>query len=140
MSTTLYPGDHRGRRVIGWKIASLLLICLLLAMVFNVAQYLLHIPTQMQHGILNPSLILLSEMILLGAILVASAWTVRFLDDRPLSTVGVPFSRSWLRQTGIGLLVSSIPPVLFLVTGYKLGSTQVERIGFAWSIGATSIV
>ena len=116
------------RRGVGWKIASLLLIYLLLAIFANVAWHLLHIPPQMQHGILNPGLMLLSGMILLGAILVASAWTVHFFDHRPLSTVGVPLSRPWVRQTLIGLLAGSIPPVLFFVALYKLGSAQVERV------------
>jgi len=122
--------DHHGvkRRGVGWKIASLLLIYLLLASFFNVAWHLLRIPPQMQHGILNPGLMLLSGMILLGAILVASVWTLRFFDHRPLSTVGVPLSRPWVWQTLIGLLTGSIPPVLFFVAAYKLGSAQVERV------------
>ncbi len=123
--------DHHEvrRRGVGWKIASLLSIYLLLAIFFNVAWHLLHIPPQMQHGILNPGLMLLSGVILLGAILVASVGTVHFLDHRPLSTVGVPLSgSSWVRQTVIGLLAGSVPPVLFLVVAYKLGSAHVERV------------
>ena len=67
-------------RGVGWKIASLLLIYLLLAAFFNIAwRFLLHLPPQMQHGILNPGLMLLTGVILLGSILAASAWTAHFL-------------------------------------------------------------
>jgi uncharacterized protein len=121
-----HPKDRR--RGVGMKIASLLSIYVLLALFFNVAWHVLHIPPQMQHGILNPGLMLLSGLILLGSILVASAWTLKFLDHRPLSTVGVPLSRPWLRQTLIGLLAGFLPPVLFFVAAYELGCAQVERL------------
>ena len=116
-------------RGVGWKITSLLLIYLLLAAFFNIAwRFLLHLPPQMQHGILNPGLMLLTGMILLGSILAASAWTAHFFDHRSLSTVGVPLSRPWLRQTLVGLVVGSIPPILFFLAAYKLGNAQVSRV------------
>jgi membrane protease YdiL (CAAX protease family) len=122
-------GHHEiKRRGAGWKIASLLSIYLLLAIFSTVAWQLLHIPPQMQHGILNPVLMLLSGMILLGAILAASAWTVHFFDHRPLSTVGVPLSRPWVRQTLIGLLAGTITPLMFYVAAYKLGNAQVKHV------------
>lgn len=109
------------------KIASLLLIYLLLALGANIAWRLLHLPPQMHYGILNPPLMLLSGVILLGAILIASAWSVRSLDHRPLSTVGIPLSGPWLRQSLIGLLIGSLPPTIFFLIAYKLGSAQVTR-------------
>jgi uncharacterized protein len=122
--------DHREvkRRGVGWKIASLLLIYLLLVTMFNVAWRLLHIPPQMQRGVVSPSLMLLSGMILLGAILVASISTLHYFDSRPLSTVGVPFSGPWVRQNLIGLLCGSIPPILFVAVAYKLGCARAERL------------
>jgi membrane protease YdiL (CAAX protease family) len=122
--------DHREvkRRGVGWKIASLLLIYLLLVTVFNVVWHLLHIPPQMERGVLNPKLMLLSGMILLGAILVASIWTLHYFDSRPLSTVGVPFSGPWIRQNLIGLLCGSLSPVLFVVITYRLGFAKAERV------------
>jgi len=117
------------RRGIGWKITSLLLIYLLLAAFFNIAwRLVLHLPPQMHNGILNPGLMVLTGIILLGSILAASAWTLRLFDHRPLSTVGVPLSPPWLRQTLIGLLVGSIPPTLFFLAAYKLGNAQVSRV------------
>ncbi len=114
---------------VGWKITSLLLIYLLLAAFFNIAwRFLLHLPPQMQHGILNPGLMLLSGILLLACILAASAWTVHFFDHRSLGTVGVPLSPPWLRQTLIGLLVGSIPPILFFLAAYKLGNAQIARL------------
>jgi hypothetical protein len=110
------------------KIASLLLIYLLIALGSNLAWRFLHLPPQMRYGILNPPLMLLSGIILLAAILIASGWTVRSLDHRPLSTIGIPLSSPWLRQSLIGLLVGSIPPVIFFLAAYKLGSAQIERV------------
>jgi membrane protease YdiL (CAAX protease family) len=113
----------------GWKITSLLLIYLLLAAFFNIAwRLVLHLPPQMHNGIMNPGLMVLTGIILLGSILAASVWTLRFFDHRPLSTVGVPLSGPWLRQTLIGLLVGAIPPSVFFLAAYKLGSAQVERV------------
>ena len=40
----------------------------------------------------------------------------------------MPLSRPWLRQTLIGLLVGSIPPILFFLAAYKLGNAQVSRL------------
>src|SRR5689334_8285840 len=110
------------------KIASLLLIYLLIALGSNIAWRLLRLPPQMRYAILNPPLMLLSGVILLASILIASAWTVRSLDHRPLSTVGIPLSGPWLLQTLIGLLVGSIPPVIFFLAAYKLGSAHIERV------------
>ncbi len=116
-------------RALGWKIASLLLIYLLLAALANIAwRFVFHLPPQMQHGVLNPPLMLLTGVILLGSILAASAWTVNFFEHRTLSTVGVPVSGPWMRQTLIGLLVGSIPPIVFFLLAYKLGSAQVARV------------
>jgi membrane protease YdiL (CAAX protease family) len=63
-----------------------------------------------------------------GSILAASAWTVHFFDHRSLGTVGVPLSRPWLQETLIGLLVGSIPPLLFFLAAYKLDDAQVARV------------
>ena len=116
-------------RGVGWKIASLLLIYLLLAAFFNIVwRLVLHLPPQMHNGILNPGLMVLTGIILLGSILAASIWTLQLFDHRPLSTVGVPLSGPWLRQTLIGLLVGSIPPALFFLAAYKLGNAQVSRV------------
>jgi membrane protease YdiL (CAAX protease family) len=131
MNTTVNRTDLSSvkTRGVGWKITSLLLIYLLLAAFFNIAwRFLFHLPPQMQHGILNPVLMLLTGVILLGSILAASAWTVHFFDHRALSTVGVPLSGPWLRQALTGLLVGSIPPVLFFLVAYKSGNAQVARV------------
>jgi membrane protease YdiL (CAAX protease family) len=121
---------HRVKfRGFGWKFTSLLLIYLLLAAFFNIAwRFLFHLPPQMQHGILDPGLMLLTGIILLGSILAASARTVHFFDHRSLGTVGVPLSRPWLQETLIGLLVGSIPPLLFFLAAYKLDDAQVARV------------
>src|SRR5689334_7726529 len=97
------------------KIASLLLIYLALALSANIAWRLLHLPPQMRYGVLNPPLMLVSGVILLGSILIASAWSVHSLDHRPVSTVGIPLSGPWLQQTLIGLLIGSIPPTVFFL-------------------------
>ena len=112
------------------RIASLLLIYLLVVIIFNVAWRLLRIPPQMQHGVLNPVLMLLSGAILLGAILVASVCTLRFYEHREVGTLGLPFSGPWLQQTLIGLLSGSTLPALFFIAAYSLGITQVERLRF----------
>ena len=121
------PGRVK-KRGIGLKIATLLLIYLVLATIANVAWRLLHFPPQMQHGVLDPGLMLLSGVILLASILAAFALTLRLFEDRPLSSVGIPLSSPWLRETGIGLLVGSVPPVLFFLTAWKLGNVQVSRV------------
>ncbi len=131
MNTTVNRTDLPAvkARGVGWKIAALLLIYLFLAAFFNLAwRFLFHLPPQMQHGILNPGLMLLTGVILLGSILAASAWTVHFFDHRALSTVGVPLSGPWVRQALTGLLVGSIPPVLFFLAAYKSGNAQVARV------------
>lgn len=110
------------------KIATFLLIYLLLAVSSNIAWRLLHLPPQMHYGVLNPGLMLLSGVILLGSILAASAWSVHSLDHRPLSTTGIPLSGPWMRQILIGLLVGSIPPICFFLVAYKMGSAQVVRV------------
>lgn len=112
------------------RIASLLLIYLLVVIIFNVAWRLLRIPPQMQHGVLNPVLMLLSGAILLGAILVASVCTLRFYEHREVGTLGLPFSGPWLQQTLIGLLSGSTLPALFFIAAYSLGIAQVERLRF----------
>jgi len=116
------------RRGVGWKITSLLLIYLLVAIICNVAWQHFHLPPQMRHGVLNPGLMVLSGVILLGAILAASAITAHFFDHRPLSTVGVPLSRPWVWQILIGLLAGSITPTLFFGAAYMLGSAHVSRL------------
>jgi uncharacterized protein len=126
--------DDRGDRLevrrygVGWKIASLLLSYLLLAVLFNVAWHLLRIPPQMQRGVLNPGLMLLSGLILLGTILVASGWTVHFFEHRALSTVGIPLSRPLVRQILIGLMAGSITPLLVFAAAHGLGIARVERV------------
>ena len=90
--------------------------------------FVFHLPPQMQHGVLNPPLMLLTGVILLAAILAASAWTVHFFDHRPLSTVGIPLSRPWLQHVLIGLLAGAITPTLFFLTAYELGDAQVARV------------
>ena len=129
MNTSIDRADSTAvkARGIGWKIAALLLIYLFLAAFFNVVWHLLHLPPQMQHGILNPVLMVLTGVILLGSILTASAWTAHHFDHRPLATTGVPLSSPWLRQVLIGFLVGSVPPCLFFLAAYTLGSAQVER-------------
>jgi membrane protease YdiL (CAAX protease family) len=130
MNTTVDRLDLRAvkPRGVAWKIAALLLIYLLLAAFFNLAWHLLHLPPQMQHGILNPILMVLTGVILLGSILTASAWTAHHFDRRSLATVGVPLSIPWLRQVLIGFLVGSVPPCLFFLAAYKLGSAQVAHV------------
>lgn len=125
------PVDSRPskRRGLGWKIASLLLIYLSLAATFNVVWRLLRIPPQMQHGVLNPGLMLLSGIILVASILTATALTVHFFENRPLATVGIPFSRLSLEQVLIGLAVGSIPPVFFFLVARALGDAQVSSTG-----------
>jgi membrane protease YdiL (CAAX protease family) len=115
------------RRGMGWKITALLLTYLLLASIANIAWRLLHLPPQMQHGVLDPGLMLLSGLILLASILIASALTLHWFEHRPLASVGVPFSGPWLQQTCIGLLVGSIPPVLFFLAACKLGDAHLAR-------------
>jgi membrane protease YdiL (CAAX protease family) len=117
-------------RGVGWKIAALLFIYLFLASFFNVVWHLLHLPPQMQHGILSPGLMVLTGVILLGSILTASAWTAHHFDHRSLATVGVPLSIPWLRQVFIGFLVGSLPPCLYFLAAYKLGAAQVARTPF----------
>ncbi len=127
MNTYIDQADVTGikARGVGWKIASLLLIYLFLASFFNVLWHLLHLRPQMQHGILNPGLMVLTGVILLGSILTASALTAHHFDHRSLATIGVPLSGQWLRQVLIGFLVGSVPPCLFFLAAYKLGSAQV---------------
>ena len=82
---------------------------------------------QMQHGLLDPGLMLLSGLILLASILIASAFTLYWFEHRPLASLGVPLSGPWLQQTCIGLLVGSIPPVLFFLAACKLGDAHLAR-------------
>ncbi len=127
MNTTVARIDRLAvkPRGAGLKIAVLLSIYLLLAALFTLAWHVLHIPPQMRHGILTPGLMLLTGVLLLGSILTASAATAHFCDHRPLSTVGVPLSGPWLRQTLIGLLAGSIAPIVFFLAAYNLGDAQV---------------
>jgi membrane protease YdiL (CAAX protease family) len=115
------------RRSVALKIVTLVLIYLALAAIFNISWRLLHLPPQMRYGVLNPGLMLLSGLILLACILTASALTLRWFEDRPLSSVGVPLSSPWLQESSIGLLVGSIPPILFFLVARKLGDAQVSR-------------
>lgn len=121
------PGRVK-KRGIGLKIITLFVTYLVLAAFANVAWRLLHFPPQMQHGVLDPGLMLLSGVILLACILAASVFTLRLFEDRPLSSVGIPLSSPWLRETCIGLLVGSVPPVLFFLAAWKLGNAQVSRV------------
>ena len=124
-----WTDNHQGkRRGVGWKISSLLSIYLLLAALFNVAWHLVRLPPQMVHGVLNPALMLLSGIILLGVILAASAWTLRLFEQRSLTTVGVPFSGAWAPQILIGLVAGSVTPLLYVAVAYKLGSAHIERV------------
>ncbi len=118
---------HARRRGMGWKITVLLLTYLLLASIANIGWRLLRLPPQMQHGVLDPGLMLLSGLILLASILIASAFTLHRFEDRPLSSVGVPLSGQWLQQIGIGLLVGSIPPTLFFLAACELGDAHLAR-------------
>jgi membrane protease YdiL (CAAX protease family) len=97
-----------------------------LAAIFNVAWRLLHLPPQMQHGVLNPVLMLLSGIILVACILTASALTFHFFEDRCLATMGIPLSRSSLQQVLIGLSVGSIPPALFFLAVRSLGDVRIS--------------
>lgn len=115
-------------RGVGWKIATLLLVYLALAATANITWQSLHLPPQMQHGVLNPGLMFLSGLILLASILTASAVTLRWLEDRPLGSVGVPLSSPWLQQIGIGLLFGSIPPILFFLIACRLGNAHVSPV------------
>jgi membrane protease YdiL (CAAX protease family) len=115
------------RRSIALKITALFLIYLALAAIFNISWRLLHLPPQMRHGVLDPGLMLLSGFILLACILAASALTLHWFENRPLSSVGVPLSQPWPQEICIGLLVGSVPPVLFFLIARQLGDTSVSR-------------
>lgn len=109
----------------GWRIASLLLAYLLLVVITFSAWRLLHLPPQSQKGTLHPGLMLLSGLLLLGAILTATAITLHSFDNRSLGTVGVPLSGPWLQQALMGLLSGSSTPILFFLVAHALGSAQV---------------
>jgi membrane protease YdiL (CAAX protease family) len=126
MMCTLDAGRFK-RRGIGLKITTLLLTYLLMAIIINVAWRLLRLPPQMQHGVLNPGLMLLSGFILLACILTASALTLHLFEQRSLSSVGIPLSSPWLRQIAIGLLVGSIPPLIFFLAASQSGHAHVSR-------------
>jgi len=115
-------------RGIGWKIATLFLVYLAFALIANIAWRLLHLPPQMQHGVLNPGLMLLTGLILLASILSASAATLRWFEGRPLSSVGIPLCSSWVRQIVIGFLFGSIPPAVFFLAACELGNAQISRV------------
>lgn len=122
------PPTRVKKRSLALKITTLFLIYLSLAAIFNVSWRLLHLPPQMQHGVLDPGLMLFSGILLLTCILTASALTLRWFEDRPVSSVGVPLSSPWLQESSIGLLVGSIPPILFFLVARKLGDAQVSRV------------
>ncbi len=128
------PIKNRG---IGWKIATLFFVYLALALTANIVWRLLHLPPQMQHGVLDPGLMLLTGFVLLASILTASAITLHLFEDRHLSTVGIPLSSPWLRQIAIGLLAGSIPPALFLLVASGLGNAQISRVPFDLHRGLT---
>ena len=113
------PSGRVKKRGIGLKIITLFVTYLVLAAFANVAWRLLHFPPQMQHGVLDPGLMLLSGVILLACILAASVFTLRLFEDRPLSSVGIPLSSPWLRETCIGLLVGSCSARPFLSGGLE---------------------
>lgn len=120
----------RKPRNIAWRIACLLLIYTAIAAACNVAWHVAHLPPQMHNGVINPRMMLLTGAILLGAILAASALTLRLFDRRPLFSIGIPFSGPWLVQLLIGLVVGSLVPLAFFFVARKSGHAQVTRLSF----------
>ena len=121
------PGAAKSRGI-GWRIACLLLSYVAIAALCNAAWHLLGLPPQMRHGVLDPGLMFLTSVILVGAVLAASALTLRLFERRPLATIGVPVSGPWVPQLLIGLIFGAMVPIAFFLIAWKSGHAHVSRV------------
>jgi membrane protease YdiL (CAAX protease family) len=121
------PQPRRARST-ALRIASLLLMYFAFVAIFAVGWRVLHLPAQMHGGVLNPGLTLVSGALLLGSILAASALTLRFFDNRPLSAIGIPLSGPWALQILIGVLGGALTPLIFFAVASRWGAVHVSRI------------
>jgi uncharacterized protein len=130
MTVSTSTESPRKPKSIAWRIACLLATYVAIAAACNGAWHLAHLPPQMHHGVIDPQLMLIAAVLLVGSILAASALTLRLFEKRPLSTIGVPFSGPWAVQLLIGLLVGSLVPLAFFLIAWKSGHAQITRLPF----------
>jgi uncharacterized protein len=121
------PEPRRVRNT-AFRIASLLLMYFAFVAIFAVGWRVLHLPAQMHGGVLSPVPTLVSGALLLGAILAASALTLHFFDNRPLSTIGIPLSGPWALQILIGVAGGALTPLIFFVLASRWSNVHVSRV------------
>ncbi|MCG6928595.1 MAG: CPBP family intramembrane metalloprotease [Acidobacteria bacterium] len=79
-----------------------------------------------EDGLLRPTVFLVRSLVLIGAVLGVTAAFLRFVEHRPLSSVGLPPRAPWRRGLATGLLLGAAP-VVILVGG--LAATGHAEIG-----------
>ena len=94
-----------------WRLGAFLIILTLFAGLVAGLFVAVHFPPQRSHGILQPLPMLGTGVALSALALVSTLVCLRFLERRPLATVGLPTGRPMATGILVGLTLGAIVPL-----------------------------
>jgi hypothetical protein len=111
----------------GWRLGLFILLLALLGLLTASLFYVFHFPPQLRHGVLQPFPLLVSAVTVASLILGATVLCLRYLEGRPVATVGLPTNP--LPYPGIiaGLGLGAIVPICTAGTLWMIGYASIER-------------
>ena len=124
------PADGRVRA--GWRyLFFLAALALAGALQHGVRRALDLAPLRGADGVVLPESILTRGLLGMGFTLAVTAVLLRFVEKRPLSTVGLPSRGPWVRGMAIGLLLGAAPVALLVAVLAATGDAGVQAGGLS---------
>lgn len=104
----------RLRRSPSARLVAFLILLALGATALSAALYLLRFPAQRSHGVLQPWPLLATGVFAVGLVLAVTTVCLRWIESRPLATIGLP-ARPFFSSFTSGLALGTIVPGLVTV-------------------------
>jgi membrane protease YdiL (CAAX protease family) len=116
-----------GRVRAGWR-ALLFVVVLFLAGAASswILRLLAVPPLRGPDGLLVPGSLLVRSVLLIGATLAVTAVLFRFVEHRPLSSVGLPLTGPWQQGIATGFLLGAAPVTLLVALLGAVGHAEVS--------------
>ena len=120
-----------GRLRTGWRLSLFIVLVAVAGGLIGIIRRLTGLRREIVDGVVQPFPELLIGILIILSVLGILALLFRWFEKRPLSTIGLPLSKPWLRGISSGFVIGGLNIVIYVLILLISGNAQISLSGIA---------
>jgi membrane protease YdiL (CAAX protease family) len=113
----------------GWRLLLFIALVAVAGRLIGVIRRLTGLPREIVDGVVQPIPELLIGILIIFSVLGILALLFRWFEKRPLSTIGLPFSKPWLRGMSTGFTIGGLNIAIYVLILLINGNAHISLSG-----------